>query len=58
VSVIEIVRERMERFFRDPVNYDGPFSGITYGQDTVDQDPPDDDEIPDEDDTLPCQQNF
>lgn len=30
-SVVEIVTERMERFWRDPVGYDGPFSGITYG---------------------------
>ena len=30
-SVIEIVTERMDRFFADPDSYDGPFSGITYG---------------------------
>ena len=30
-SVIEIVTERMEKFFAGPAAYDGPFSGITYG---------------------------
>ena len=31
-SVIEIVTDRMERFFANPCSYDGPFSGITYGE--------------------------
>ena len=31
MTAVEIVTERMERFWRDPWNYDAPFSGITYG---------------------------
>jgi hypothetical protein len=29
-DLVAIIVERMESFFRDPLNYEGPFSGITY----------------------------